>query len=144
MILTHLAFFFFDGAGAGTTPEPEVVQDVIRNFRRDRRGDDDAYSWLREARKEEVEQEVELERKAVAVVAVELEERIQHANDETAELSARLQLEMAREHYLSTFEEAYREDMREALIEQWREEVAYQRYIAHVRRRAALLLLMAH
>ena len=127
-------------------PEPEVQADVIRNFRlrRDRRSDDDAYSWLREARKEEVAQEIEQERQAVAIVAVELEQRITQSADETAEIAARLQLEMAKEHYLATFEEAYREDMREALIEQWREEVAYQRYLAQVRRRAALLLLMAH
>lgn len=83
-------------------------------------------------------------RAEIIEASAEIEERIEQAKDNQAELVARVAFEAQKERYLSTYESAYREDMREALTEQWREEVAVQRHLALVRRRAAFLLLLAH
>lgn len=108
---------------------------VIRNFRKKRR----EYEWptsplrLGETWREEIVKD-----------GVEIIQRIAHSADEKAELSARLLLEQAKEEYLETFEEAYRKAYREELLNQYMQDIATQRHLATMRRRAVMALLLAH
>lgn len=137
--------------GSGVIPsQPEVVSGAIRNFRL-RQKEDDKYDWLRMPRPEDApapEPEVAQQERAEIVetsaqIELSLQQAISH-RDEMVELRSRLQLEAAKKAYLSTYEKVYRDTVREELLLQWRNAVAAFERSLLIKRRAALLLLLAN
>lgn len=139
--------FWQEGA---VQPQPEVVSEVIRNFKL-REKEDDRYDWLRMPRPEDApapEPEVaQQERAEIVETSTQIGLNLQQAisqRDEMAELRSRLALEAAKKAYLSTYEKVYRDTVKDELLLQWRNAVAAFERSLLIKRRAALLLLLAN